>query len=182
MAHQFTTSYLADADAVLRNYKAMAERAMAQVSDDQLLEALDTEGNSIAVIVKHIAGNLRSRYTEFLSSDGEKPERRRDLEFETPPATRDELLAMWERGWQCVFGTFEQLKETDLTRTITIRSEPHSVMQAINRTISHSASHIGQIVFLAKHLKASEWRSLSVPRGKSDEFNRKMATGDGSQR
>src|ERR1700692_3355158 len=152
MALTFTTSYIADALAVLRYYKKLAERAMEQVSDAQLFAVLDGEMNSIAVIVKHLTGNMRSRWTDFLTTDGEKPDRNRDAEFEAPPATRAELLEMWERGWKLLFAALEPLTEADLTRTVTIRSEPHSVMQAINRQVAHYAHHVGQILFLAKHL------------------------------
>ena len=174
MPHQFTTSYLADSLGVYRMYKALGERAMAQVSDDQLTLAPDPESNSIALIVKHIAGNLRSRWRDFLTSDGEKPDRNRDSEFEAPPATRAELLAMWESGWQCLFDALEPLTDADLGRSINIRGETHSVMQAINRNITHTAHHVGQIVFLAKHLQAEKWQSLSIPRGKSAEVNAAM--------
>ncbi len=164
MAHQFTTSYLADSLAVLRQYKSLAERAMAQVTDAQLTQVLDPESNSIATLVKHMAGNMRSRWTDFLTTDGEKPDRQRDGEFETPPATRAEIMYMWEAGWQYVFRALEPLSDADLARTVTIRAEPHSVMQAISRQIAHYAQHIGQIVFLAKHFQAADWKSLSIPR------------------
>jgi len=181
MAHQFTTSYLADSRAQFRSFKAMGERAMAQVTDDQLQVALDPESNSIAVIVKHLAGNMRSRWTDFLTSDGEKPDRNRDTEFEAPPATRAALMELWESGWRSVFSALEPLTDADLSRTVYIRNEPHSVMQAINRQIAHYACHVGQIVFLAKHLASSKWTSLSIPRGKSAEVNARMASGRGSQ-
>lgn len=170
MAHQFSTDYLSDALAVLRQYKKMAENAMAQVPDDCLAVMLDPESNSIATIVKHIAGNQRSRWTDFLTTDGEKPDRNRDGEFEAPAATRAELMAQWEMGWECVFAALEPLTEGDLGRTVYIRGEAHSVMQAIQRQLAHYASHIGQIVFLAKHFQSSQWQSLSIPRGKSEEY------------
>ncbi len=172
MAHVFTASYVQDALAVLRQYKKMAESAMAQVGDEQLVEALDPESNSIAILVKHIAGNMRSRWTDFLASDGEKPDRRRDTEFEEPPETREALLQVWEDGWARVFTALEPLSDADLSRTVTIRGEPHSVTQAINRQIAHYAAHIGQIVLLAKHYSSDRWKSLSIPRGKSEEFIR----------
>lgn len=155
---------------------------MAQVTDVQLLTVLDGEMNCIAVIVKHMAGNMRSRWTGFLTSDGEKPDRRRDTEFTDPPSTREALLAVWEEGWQCVFNALEPLSEQDLQRTVTIRGEAHSIMQAINRQIAHYAYHCGQIVLLAKHFKGEEWQSLSIPRRQSSEFNRRVAEGDASQR
>jgi hypothetical protein len=182
MALRFTTSYLEDSLTLFRYYKNLAERAMAQVTDEELLAVLDDEMNSIAVIVKHMAGNMRSRWTDFLTSDGEKPDRQRDTEFVDPPSTREALLAAWEEGWQCLLGTLEALSEQDLQRTVTIRGEAHSVMQAINRQVAHYSYHCGQIVFLAKHFKHGEWQSLSVPRRKSAEFNRRVLAGDASQR
>jgi hypothetical protein len=155
---------------------------MAQVTDDQLQLAVDAESNSIAVIVKHVVGNMRSRWTDFLSSDGEKPDRYRDSEFETPPATRSALMDLWESGWRCLFSALEPLQDSDLERTVYIRGEPHSVMQAINRQVAHYACHIGQIVFLAKHLQSARWVSLSIPRGKSGDFNSHVAGGQASQR
>jgi uncharacterized damage-inducible protein DinB len=182
MAHKFTTSYLEDSIALFRFYKKMAEGAMEQVTDEQLFATLDEEMNSIAIIVKHMTGNMRSRWTDFLTSDGEKPDRDRDTEFVDPPATREELLKLWNEGWDNVFHALDPLTDSDLERKVTIRGEPHSVMQAINRQVAHYAYHCGQIVFLAKHFKASEWKSLSVPRNKSAEFNRKVLTGEASQR
>jgi Protein of unknown function (DUF1572) len=158
-----------------RGYKRMGEGAIAQVTDDELFAVLDPESNSIAIIVKHLAGNMRSRFTDFLTSDGEKPERHRDQEFELAPGTtRDELMRWWEQGWACLFAALASLKPDDVMRTVYIREEPHTVLQALQRQIAHYAFHIGQIVFLAKHLRSSEWKTLSVPRGQSEEFNRKM--------
>ncbi|HEY2547119.1 MAG TPA: DUF1572 domain-containing protein [Candidatus Acidoferrum sp.] len=185
MPHQLSTSYLRDSIGLFHYYKKLADRAMAQCSDEALFTALDCESNSIAVIVKHMSGNMRSRFRDFLTTDGEKPDRHRDTEFESPPQTRAELTQLWEAGWKCLFDALEPLAETDLRRTVTIRSEPHSVMQAINRQIAHYAQHSGQILFLAKHLtfvKTGKWESLSVPRGKSAEFTAKVAAGEASQR
>ena len=148
MALEFATSYLEDSLAVFRYYKRLAERAMEQVTDEQLFAALDPEANSIAIIVKHMAGNMRSRWTDFLTTDGEKPNRNRDSEFVDPPATRNQLLAEWENGWACRFNAVEPLTDADLGRTVTIRGEAHSVMQAINRHLAHYAHHVGQIVLL----------------------------------
>jgi hypothetical protein len=164
MPVEFTTSYIADALAVFRQYKKLAEEAMAQVTDEQLQVTLDPEMNSIALLVKHMAGNMRSRWTDFLTTDGEKPDRDRDSEFLAPPATRAELLALWDDGWNRVFAAIEPLSDADLGRTVVIRGEAHSVMQAIQRQIAHYAYHCGQIVLLAKHFNASGWRSLSIPR------------------
>jgi hypothetical protein len=182
MALQFTTSYLEDSIGVFRNYKRLAEGAMAQVSDEQLYVAMDPEMNSIAIIVKHMVGNMCSRWSEFLTTDGEKPWRDRDCEFELPPEGREALMELWEKGWAMLFGALEPLTEADLGRTVTIRGEAHSVMQAINRQLAHYPYHCGQIVFLAKHLNHADWHSLSVPRRQSAEFNRKVAAGEASQR
>jgi hypothetical protein len=184
MPHQLSTSYLQDSIGLFRYYKKLGDRAMAQCPDEALFITLDAESNSIAIIVKHMSGNMRSRWRDFLTTDGEKSDRNRDTEFETPPDTRVQLVEMWERGWKYVFDALDPLTEADLTRTVTIRSEPHSVMQAINRQIAHYAHHVGQILFLAKHLtfsKTGKWESLSVPRGKSADMNAKVAAGKFSQ-
>jgi len=182
MALRFTTSYVADSLTLFRYYKGLVERALAQLSDEQLLAVLDGQANSIAVIVKHLTGNMRSRFTDFLTSDGEKPGRDRDAEFENPPGSRAELMALWEDGWQCVFTAIEPITEEDLQRSITIRGEAHSVMQAINRQVAHYAYHCGQIVLLAKHFKSDQWQTLSIPRRKSAEYNRRVEAGEASQR
>jgi uncharacterized damage-inducible protein DinB len=182
MAHEFTTSYLEDSIAVFRHYKRLAERAMAQVPAEQLCTVIDPESNSIAITVKHMAGNMRSRWTGFLTTDGEKPSRHRDTEFEDPPVTREAVMALWEEGWACLFAALEPLTEADLARTVTIRGEPHSVMQAINRQVAHYSYHCGQIVLLAKHLNHEGWQALTVPRGKSQEFNKRVEAGEASQR
>jgi hypothetical protein len=182
MAHQFSTSYVRDSIGVFQYYKKLAERAIAQCPDAGLFSTLDAESNSIAIIVKHMAGNMRSRWTDFLTSDGEKPDRNRDTEFEAPPATRAGLMEMWERGWKLLFGALEPLGDADLTRTITIRTEPHSVMQAINRQVAHYSYHVGQIVYVARHFAAEKWQSLTIPKKKSAEFNRQVAAGEKSQR
>jgi hypothetical protein len=184
MAHQLTTSHLRDSIDLFRHYKRLAERAMEQCPDAGLITALDDESNCIAVIVKHMAGNMRSRWMNFLTSDGEKPDRNRDTEFEEPPKTRRELLAMWDEGWKYVFDALECLSDSDCTRTVTIRTEPHSVTQAINRQIAHYSYHIGQIIFLAKHFAAKEgsWTIITIPRKRSAEFNAQVAAGKASQR
>jgi len=184
MAHQLTTSYIQDSIDLFRYYKKLAERALAQCPDQGLLETLDGESNCIATIVKHMAGNMRSRWRDFLTTDGEKPDRNRDTEFEEPPKTRADLLELWESGWKYMFDALEGLQEPDLTRTVTIRTEPHSVMQAINRQMAHYSYHIGQITFLAKHFAAQsgQWTTVTVPRKKSAEFSAKVASGEASQR
>jgi uncharacterized damage-inducible protein DinB len=184
MAHQLTTSYVKDSLDLFRYYKKLAERAIEQCPDEDLFTILDSESNSIAIIVKHMAGNMRSRWTNFLTSDGEKPDRNRDSEFAEPPKTRSELLAIWGQGWKYLFDALEPLTDADLARTVTIRTEPHSVMQAINRQMGHYTYHLGQIAFLAKHFAAQsgKWTALTVPREKSAEFNARVASGQASQR
>jgi Protein of unknown function (DUF1572) len=182
MALQFTTSYLDDCLALFRQYKGLAERSMEQITDEQLFATLDPESNSIAIIVKHLAGNMRSRWTDFLSTDGEKPDRRRDVELIDPPPTRQDVLKAWEDGWKRLLETLESLSEEDLKRTITIRGEAHSVMQAVNRQVAHYGLHVGQIVLLAKHFAGNGWKAVSVPRDQSAEFNRQVAAGERSQR
>ena len=155
-----------------RKYRELGEGAMAQVSDEQLFRTIDPEANSIALIVKHLHGNMRSRWTDFLASDGEKPDRHRDTEFEMAPATtRAEVERWWADGWGFVFGAVERLRPTDLGRVVRIRGEPHSVLQALSRQVAHYAYHVGQIVLLAKHFRGAEWESLSIPRGRSEEYN-----------
>jgi hypothetical protein len=168
--------YLDDVLHAFRDYKKLAERALAQISDEHFFATLDPESNSIAVNIKHMAGNMFSRWTDFLTTDGEKPNRDRDMEFVILPDTgKTELLAYWEKGWQCVFAAIEPLGPDDLLRTVLIRGQEHTVMQAINRQTAHYAYHTGQIVYLAKHFKSSEWQSLSVPRNKSAAFNAHLA-------
>ncbi len=182
MALEFTTSYLKDSTDLLRHYKKLAERAIAQVPDEALTATLDAESNSIAIIVKHLTGNMHSRWTDFLTSDGEKPGRNRDSEFEAPPQTRAEILALWEESWKIVFDALAPLSDDDLSRTIRIRGERHSVMQAIHRQVAHYAYHIGQIVFIAKHCASGRWTSLTIPRGKSADYNARVNAGEVSQR
>jgi hypothetical protein len=182
MAHQFMTSYVQDSIALFGYYKKLAERAMEQISDEDFFRTLDPESNSVAVLVKHISGNMRSRWTDFLTSDGEKPDRNRDSEFIAEGASRADYLKGWHDGWQRVFSALEPLNDSDLSRKVTIRGEPHSVMQAINRQIAHYSHHIGQIVFLCKHLRSAEWKTLSIPRGRSQTFTADVATGRKSQR
>lgn len=171
MTNQILENYLAETIETFRSYKKMAERAMEQVSDDEFFRLIDAESNSIAVITKHIGGNLRSRFSDFLTSDGEKPDRDRDAEFVTDADTRESVTKVWETGWQTLLETLESLKPDDLEKTVKIRGEDFTVTKALTRALSHVSSHIGQITFLAKHLRCSDWKTLSVPRGKSGEFN-----------
>jgi uncharacterized damage-inducible protein DinB len=164
--------YLEETSRSLRGIKRHADTAMAQLSDEQFFAAPDRESNSVAIIVKHIAGNMRSRFTDFLTTDGEKPDRNRDQEFIVATgATRAEILGVWEKYWQLVLDTVQTLTPDDLTRQVTIRSEPHTVLQAVNRQLAHYSHHVGQIVFLAKHLKGADWATLSVSKGQSDAVN-----------
>ncbi len=171
MSYLMLDLYLEETRALFRSYKQMAESAMAQVTDADLLRQLDSESNSVAIIVKHIAGNLRSRWTDFLTADGEKPDRQRDSEFEGPARSRDEMIAAWEAGWNALFSALNSLSGKDLDRTVYIRGQAHSVLKAIQRSLAHTASHVGQITFLSKHLCGSNWKTLSIPRGKSAEFS-----------
>src|SRR6266567_3501511 len=179
MAFEVSKHYLEEARRQMRGQKRMGEGAMAQLKDEEFFITLDPESNSIAILVKHLAGNMRSRFTDFLTSDGEKPNRFRDREFEMNAAlTRADVMRWWEEGWACVLAAIDALKPEDVMRTVAIRGEPHTVLQAINRQIAHYAGHIGQIVFLAKHLRSSEWKTLSIPRGKSEEFKKAAPKSD----
>ena len=152
--------------------KRMADRAIEQVADDKLHVALDENTNSIAVIMKHVSGNLISRWTDFLTTDGEKPWRNRDDEFVDSFTSREELLAYWERGWSCLFDSLNDLSPDDLSKTVTIRGEPHSVPLALERSLGHTCYHIGQIVLLARIHAGEDWNVLTIPKGKSEEFNK----------
>ena len=168
-------AYLTDALSNFRGYKKLAEEALAQTSDADIFRLIDPEANSIAMLIKHMAGNMRSRWTDFLTSDGEKPNRHRDREFEIDPTTtRADVMKWWEEGWQCVFGAVTRLKSDDLARKVFIAGREHSVMQAITRQLLHYAGHVNQIVLLAKHFRGSEWKSLSIPKGQSETFARRF--------
>ena len=182
MAHERTDSYLKESLSLFRYYKKLAEGAIAQCPDQGLFQTLDGENNSIAIVVKHMVGNMRSRWTDFRTSDGEKPDRHRDTEFEDPPKTRTEILDLWDAGWNCLFTALEALTDASMSETVTIRGEAHSVMQAINRQMGHYSYHVGQIVMLAKHFAGASWKALTIPRKKSAEFNADVAAGRKSQR
>jgi len=172
MSQSLGQHYLEDALRTFRNYKKLAERAWAQISEDDFFRTIDEESNSIAINIKHMAGNMLSRWTDFLTTDGEKPERNRDMEFVMlPETTKEEMLAYWEKGWKVTLEAIESLTPDDLMRTVAIRGQDHTVVQAIDRQMAHYAYHVGQIVYLAKHFKSSEWKSLSVPKNKSAELN-----------
>jgi Protein of unknown function (DUF1572) len=165
-------NYFDDARSALRAYKKLAEKAIAQIHDEEFFVTLDEESNSVAVIMKHMAGNMISRWTDFLTSDGEKPDRNRDMEFVIESeTTKDDVFAYWERGWARVFEALEPLRSEDFEKTVMIRGEEHTIVQALNRQLMHYSYHIGQIVFLAKHFRSAEWKSLSIPRNRSAEFN-----------
>lgn len=175
---EFAAAYLQDVHTAAAYYKKLADDAMAQVDDAQFFAPLGGEENGIALIVKHMAGNLRSRWTDFLTSDGEKPDRDRDTEFEVHPGDgRAALLEAWERGWATFLGTLQSLTPEDLGRTVHIRGEPHTVIRAVDRGLAHACHHVGQIVLLAKHFAGPGWRTLSIPRGQSRQFNARMAEG-----
>ena len=176
MDQSLATHYLEDSVASLRAYKKMADKAIAQLHDEEFFITIDEEANSVAVIMKHMAGNMFSRWTDFLTTDGEKPNRNRDMEFVIESKSgKEDVIAYWEQGWQCVFEALEPLQAEDLGKKVLIRGEEHTVIQAINRQLMHYANHIGQIVFLAKHFRSSEWKSLSIPRNRSVEFNAYLA-------
>jgi hypothetical protein len=167
--------FLADALRNFRSYKKLAEDALAQVKDDEIFRLIDPEANSIAIIIKHMAGNMRSRWTDFLTTDGEKPNRQRDKEFEIPPGTsRAEVMKWWDEGWECVFRAITPLQPAELTRKVVIAGREHSVLQAITRQLLHYAGHVNQIVLLAKHFRGADWKSLSIPKGKSEAFAREF--------
>lgn len=163
--------YLKSANRQFLYYKTLADKAMAQVSDEQLFWMPNADSNSIAIIVKHIWGNMLSRWTNFLTEDGEKDWRERDAEFDNNLKGREELLQKWEEGWKCLFDALSGITDEDLDRTIYIRNEGHSVMEAVNRQIAHYSYHVGQIVYIAKICKSDAWQSLSIPRNKSKEYN-----------
>jgi len=168
----FAAHYLDEVRRQFRGYKRLGEGAMSQLKDEELFATIDPESNSVAILVKHLSGNMRSRFTDLLTTDGEKPNRNRDQEFEiTPETSRAEVMHWWEEGWERVFSTIASLKPNDLLHTVTVRGEPHTVLQAINRQLAHYSAHVAQIIFLAKHLRSSEWKTLSIPRGKSQEFS-----------
>jgi hypothetical protein len=175
MSDHLASHYLEEVRRQFRGHKRLAEGAISQLSDEELFFAPDPESNSVGILMKHMAGNMRSRFTDFLTSDGEKPDRHRDQEFEiSARPNRAELMNMWEAGWGHVFSAVDSLKPEDVMRTITIRGEPHTVIMALNRAIAHYAQHTGQIVFLAKHMRSRDWKTLSIPRGKSEEVNPKF--------
>ena len=175
MTDTLAALYLKDVPEQFLKLKDLADRALAQVREQDLFIVLDAESNSLAVLMQHVGGNLRSRFTAFLGSDGEKPDRNRDAELEVAPGTtRLDLEARWETGWGALFVALAELTEEDLTSTVLIRAEPHSVVRAIGRSLTHIAYHVGQIVFLARHFAGASWQTLSIPRGGTRAFNERM--------
>lgn len=166
-----SSPFLAEAIRTFRGYKTRTEAAFAQLRPEDWFTLIDPEANSVAIIVKHMAGNMRSRWTNFLTSDGEKTDRHRDTEFILDSSTTPEQVKeWWNKGWALVFDAIEPLTEQDLTRKITIRGQEHSVMEAISRQMTHYAEHMGQIILLAKHFSGAEWKSLSIPKGQSEKL------------
>lgn len=179
MFETIAENYLQDVRAAFENYKKLAEKSSAQVSDEEFFRPINAESNSIAVIVKHLSGNLRSRWTRFLTTDGEKPDRNRDAEFVAENDSRESLMQLWENGWRILLETLESLRAEDLAKTVQIRGEDFTVLKATNRALAHAAYHVGQITFLAKHFRASEWKTLSIPRSELAEFNDYLRKQDG---
>lgn len=167
----FEQQYLDDTLLQLRKLKDQAEKAIAQIDDQQFFAVIDPDANSIAIVMKHMAGNMRSRWTDFLTSDGEKPDRNRDGEFIVEGESRAQVVASWEEGWKRLMGALSALKPEDMAKTVRIRGEAHTVIEAINRQLTHYAAHVGQIVLLAKHFAGSQWKTLSIPKGKSQLFD-----------
>ena len=181
MTDSLAEHYLENVVAEFRGLKRLADKAIEQLNDEEFFRAIDPESNSVALIMKHLAGNMRSRWTDFLTSDGEKPDRRRDSEFVIEGEDRAAVNEKWEKGWQAVFDALTPLKGEDLMRKVLIRREPHTVVEAVNRQLTHYGEHVGQIIFLAKHLRSSEWKTLSIPRGQSGDFNKKMDDAEQAQ-
>lgn len=174
-AQEIGSAYLNDVLRNFRSYKKLAEEAMAQIGDEEIFRLIDPEANSIAMLIRHMAGNMRSRWTDFLTTDGEKPDRHRDREFVVDPGTtRADVMRWWEEGWQCVFDAVSPLRPDDLLRPVFIAGKEHSVLQAIDRQLLHYAGHVNQIILLAKHFRGAEWKSLSIPKGKSESFAREF--------
>src|SRR5438045_6712693 len=174
MTDSLAEHYIENVVAEFRGPKSLAGRAIEQLNDEEFFRAVDPESNSVALIMKHLAGNMRSRWTDFLTTDGEKPDRHRDSEFLIEGEDRRAITDKWESGWRTLFDALSPLKAEDLARKVLIRREPHTVVEAVNRQLTHYGEHTGQIIFLAKHLKSSEWKTLSIPRGQSEAFNKKQ--------
>jgi hypothetical protein len=170
MMQSLPQEYITESIKSFRGMKSNAEQAIHQLANEDFHFKPNEESNSIAIIMKHLAGNMISRFTGFLTSDGEKPDRNRDGEFEDDFASRETIMNYWNKGWGCVFKSLEELKEEDLLQTVYIRNEPHTVLRAIQRQLVHYAYHCGQLVFLAKQIKSADFKTLSIARGKSNEF------------
>jgi len=170
-------NYLESAIKYFRRQKSLGDKAIEQLSEENLLWQYNENSNSIAIIVNHLWGNMLSRWSNFLTEDGEKDCRNRDSEFEQVISSKEEIIKKWNDGWKCVFDSLESLKEEDLSKTIFIRKEPHNVGDAINRQLAHYSNHVGQIVYIGKMVLDEKWKSLSIPKGKSKDFNEKMMSG-----
>ncbi|KQC29450.1 DUF1572 family protein [Flagellimonas eckloniae] len=170
----FQENYIENIQFEFNRYKVMGDKTFAQLSDEDILWKYSETGNSIAIIVKHMAGNMLSRWTNFLTEDGEKPWRNREVEFEKPYTSKAEMITAWERGWKCLFDALGDIDHSNFDSKIKIRNEEHSIIEAINRQLAHYCSHVGQIVFMGKMIKGTNWISLSIPKGDSEKFNKKM--------
>ncbi|MFC4219114.1 DUF1572 family protein [Flagellimonas marina] len=170
----FQENYLSNVIFEFHRYKTMGDKTFAQLTDDDILWTYSDTDNSIAIIVKHMVGNMLSRWTNFLTEDGEKPWRNREMEFEAPYTTKNEMLDAWEKGWKCLFDALKKMKTLNFDAKIKIRKEEHTLVEAVNRQLAHYASHVGQLVFIGKMIKGTQWKSLSIPKGASETFNKKM--------
>ncbi len=170
----FPDHYLQNITREFRRYKALGDKTFSQVNEEQIQWRIHEESNSIAIIVKHMVGNMLSRWTQFLTEDGEKPWRHRDREFEDPYRSKSEMLEAWESGWKCVFDALGQIDQQNFNTEVTIRGEKHSIIEALNRQLGHYAYHVGQIVMTARGILGTDWQSLSIPKGGSEEFNKSM--------
>ena len=170
-------NYLSSVKNLFRYYKTLGDRTLEKLNEEQIHWQYNQESNSVAIIIKHIAGNSLSRWTDFLTTDGEKPWRDRDQEFEDPLSSKEDLLALWDKGWQCIYNSIDALTEDDLMRTVYIRKESHTVIEAINRQLAHIPYHVGQIIYIAKMVAVENWSSLTIPKGQSKAFNDEKGIG-----
>jgi hypothetical protein len=170
----FQENYLSNINFEFHRYKSLGDKTFAQLSNEDIQWTYSESDNSIAIIVKHMVGNMLSRWTNFLTEDGEKVWRDREMEFEAPYSTKNEMIEAWEKGWTCLFDALESIDASNFDSKIKIRNEAHTIPEAINRQLAHYASHIGQILFLGKMIKGRQWKSPSIPKGDSDDFNKKM--------
>lgn len=170
----FSRNFIESAISEFQRYKALGDKTFSQLSDKEIHWQNGDFDNSVAIIAKHIAGNMLSRWTNFLTEDGEKSWRHRETEFEQPPETKAEMIAVWEKGWNCLFDTLNSLTEENFDRKIKIRNEDHSIIEAVHRQLAHYANHVGQIIYVGRMIRGKDWQSLSIPKGRSEAFNAKM--------